>query len=304
MAARRERGLFDPDAPEGESLFDHTIWAFASDGDLEEGVSGEASSLAGTQQLGNLVLVYDDNQISIEDDTERRLHRGRRQALRGLRLARAARATTARTSPPSTPRSPPPRPRPAARRSSCCARSSAGPRRTSRTPAPPTARRSATTRSRRPRRSSASTRSKTFEVAPEVIEHARKVVDRGQAGARRAGSSASTPGSRPTPRAPRCWSGCRTRTLPEGWADDAADLGRRPEGRGHPQGLRRGARRALPGAARAVGRLGRPGGEQQHRGQGRTVVPARRPADEDVVAAARTAAPCTSASASTPWARS
>lgn len=69
MAARRERGLLDPDAPEGESLFDHTIWAFASDGDLEEGVSGEACSLAGTQQLGNLVLVYDDNRISIEDDT-------------------------------------------------------------------------------------------------------------------------------------------------------------------------------------------------------------------------------------------
>ncbi|MBB3085629.1 transketolase [Geodermatophilus sabuli] len=69
MAARRERGLLDPDAPEGQSIFDHTIWAFASDGDLEEGVSGEASSLAGTQQLGNLVLVYDDNRISIEDDT-------------------------------------------------------------------------------------------------------------------------------------------------------------------------------------------------------------------------------------------
>ncbi len=69
MAARRERGLLDPDASEGESLFDHTIWCFASDGDLEEGVSGEASSLAGTQQLGNLVLVYDDNKISIEDDT-------------------------------------------------------------------------------------------------------------------------------------------------------------------------------------------------------------------------------------------
>src|SRR3712207_6552927 len=69
MAARRERGLLDPDASEGESPFDHTIWCFASDGDLEEGVSGEASSLAGTQQLGNLVLVYDDNHISIEDDT-------------------------------------------------------------------------------------------------------------------------------------------------------------------------------------------------------------------------------------------
>ncbi|MGY1692808.1 transketolase [Geodermatophilus sp. SYSU D01105] len=69
MAARRERGMLDPDAPEGQSLFDHTIWCFASDGDLEEGVSGEASSLAGTQRLGNLVLVYDDNRISIEDDT-------------------------------------------------------------------------------------------------------------------------------------------------------------------------------------------------------------------------------------------
>ncbi|MGY1638330.1 transketolase [Geodermatophilus sp. SYSU D00742] len=69
MASRRERGLLDPDAPEGQSLFDHTIWVFASDGDLEEGVSGEASSLAGTQKLGNLVLVYDDNRISIEDDT-------------------------------------------------------------------------------------------------------------------------------------------------------------------------------------------------------------------------------------------
>ncbi|SFL07406.1 transketolase [Geodermatophilus ruber] len=69
MAARRERGLLDPDAPEGESLFDHTIWCFASDGDMEEGVSGEASSLAGTQRLGNLILIYDDNRISIEDET-------------------------------------------------------------------------------------------------------------------------------------------------------------------------------------------------------------------------------------------
>jgi transketolase len=69
LAARRERGLLEPDAPEGESIFDHTIWCFASDGDMEEGVSGEASSLAGTQELGNLILVYDDNRISIEDET-------------------------------------------------------------------------------------------------------------------------------------------------------------------------------------------------------------------------------------------
>jgi transketolase len=70
MAARRERGLFDPDAPAGESPFDHTIWAFTSDGDLEEGISHEASSLAGHQKLGNLVVLYDDNHISIEDDTQ------------------------------------------------------------------------------------------------------------------------------------------------------------------------------------------------------------------------------------------
>jgi transketolase len=70
MAARRERGLFDPDAEPGGSIFDHTIFAFASDGDMEEGVSGEASSLAGHQELGNLVLLYDQNHISIEDNTD------------------------------------------------------------------------------------------------------------------------------------------------------------------------------------------------------------------------------------------
>ncbi|MFJ4974247.1 transketolase [Streptomyces coeruleorubidus] len=69
MAARYERGLFDPDAPEGESPFDHTVWAVVSDGDLQEGVSAEASSLAGHQKLGNLVFLYDDNHISIEGDT-------------------------------------------------------------------------------------------------------------------------------------------------------------------------------------------------------------------------------------------
>jgi transketolase len=69
MAARRERGLLDPEAPAGESVFDHNVYCIASDGDLEEGVSSEASSLAGTQRLGNLLLLWDDNHISIEDDT-------------------------------------------------------------------------------------------------------------------------------------------------------------------------------------------------------------------------------------------
>ncbi len=70
MAARRERALLDPAAPAGTSPFDHTVWALASDGDIQEGVTAEASSLAGHQQLGNLVVVYDSNQISIEDDTD------------------------------------------------------------------------------------------------------------------------------------------------------------------------------------------------------------------------------------------
>ena len=70
MAARRERGLFDPDTPRGRSPFDHHIFVFCSDGDIEEGVSHEVSSLAGHHQLGNLIVLYDDNQISIEDDTK------------------------------------------------------------------------------------------------------------------------------------------------------------------------------------------------------------------------------------------
>lgn len=70
MAARYERGLFDPDAEPGSSPFDHHIYVIASDGDIEEGVTSEASSLAGVQQLGNLIVFYDSNQISIEDDTK------------------------------------------------------------------------------------------------------------------------------------------------------------------------------------------------------------------------------------------
>jgi transketolase len=69
MATRRERGLFDPDTDPGDSPFDHNIFAFCSDGDIEEGVSHESSAIASVQKLGNLTLIYDDNEISIEDDT-------------------------------------------------------------------------------------------------------------------------------------------------------------------------------------------------------------------------------------------
>ncbi|PIE21535.1 MAG: transketolase [Arachnia propionica] len=69
MAARRERGLLDPEAPEGTSPFDRHIYCLVGDGCLQEGVASEASSLAGTQELGNLIMIYDDNQITIEGDT-------------------------------------------------------------------------------------------------------------------------------------------------------------------------------------------------------------------------------------------
>jgi transketolase len=69
MATRRERGLFDADTAAGDSLFDHQVYVICSDGDIEEGISHEVSSLAAHQQLGNLTLIYDDNSISIEDDT-------------------------------------------------------------------------------------------------------------------------------------------------------------------------------------------------------------------------------------------
>src|ERR1700726_1700406 len=69
MAARRERGLLDPDAAPGESPFDHFVYSIVSDGDIEEGITHEVSAIAGVQELGNLVVIWDDNRISIEDNT-------------------------------------------------------------------------------------------------------------------------------------------------------------------------------------------------------------------------------------------
>ena len=165
MAARRERGLFDPDAAPGASPFDHRIYVFASDGDLEEGVTGEASSIAGTQKLGNLVVIYDDNHISIEGDTkvaftEDVLKRYEAYGWHTQAVEFTTPTATSRTSRRCTRRCWPRRRRPTGPRSSGCAPSSAGRRRRCRTPARRTARRSACRRCAPPRRCSASTRTR------------------------------------------------------------------------------------------------------------------------------------------------
>ena len=195
----------------------------ASDGDLEEGVSGEASSIAGTQQLGNL-----DPDLRRQPDLDRgqhrhRVHRGRRRALRGLRLARPDVDWThggdsglpARTSRPCTTRSSRPSASPTGRASSGSARSSAGRPPTSRTPSRPTATPSATPRWRRPRRSSASTPTRPSR-SPAVIEHTRKAVERGQA-ARAEWQTTFDAWSRKPSADVDLYERLQTRTLPDGW---------------------------------------------------------------------------------------
>ncbi len=170
MAARRERGLLDPDAAPGESPFDHHIYCLASDGDIEEGISSEASSLAGTQRLSNLTLIYDRNFISIEGDTNIALTEdtAARYAAYGWNVVEvdwfegdhyAENVRRCRTPSRRARRSPTSRP------SSSSARSSPGRHRTRRTPRPPTAAPWATTRSRRSRSCSASIRSRPSRSA-------------------------------------------------------------------------------------------------------------------------------------------
>ncbi|MGY5883478.1 transketolase [Modestobacter lacusdianchii] len=216
MAARRERGMLDPETAEGESLFDHTIWAFASDGDLEEGVSGEASSLAGTQQLGNLVLVYDDNRISIEDDTTVAFTEdvGARYAAYGWHVQHvddgedlaavdaAFAAAKAETSRPSI----------------IVLRTVIG------WPSPNKQNTGAVHGSALGEDEVKATKQvlgfdpeQTFEVRPEVIEHTREAVTRGQE-AHRAWQQQFDAWQQANPEGAALLERMSTRTLPEGWA--------------------------------------------------------------------------------------
>ncbi|MGY1754823.1 transketolase [Blastococcus sp. SYSU D01042] len=228
MAARRERGLLDPDAPEGESLFDHTIWAFCSDGDLEEGVSAEASSLAGTQQLGNLVLVYDDNRISIEDDTTVAFTEdvGKRYEAYGWHvqhvddgedlaaLDAAFAAAKAETQRPSI----------------IVLRTIIG------WPAPNKQNTGAAHGSALGEDEVRATKEvlgfdpeQTFEVAPEVIEHARKVAERGRE-AHAAWQERFAAWQQGDAEAAALLERMTTRTLPEGWAEKLPSWDADPKG--------------------------------------------------------------------------
>ena len=243
-----------------------------------------------------------------------RQERGRGRPLRGVRLARADRRLAQRRRRPGRlPRGRrgavrgaawPPRRRPAGPRSSRCAPSSAGPRRTSRTPARSTARRSAPTRSPATKKILGFDPEQTFEVDDEVLGHAREVIEPRPGAARRSGPAAFDAWAKANPERTALLRPAGQPRTPRRLDRRAAGLPRRRQGRRHPRRLRQGAGRARAGAARAVGRLGRPGREQQHHDEGRAVVHPGRVRHQGRSPATSTAARCTSASASTAWARS
>ena len=271
MASRYERGLFDPDAAPGTSPFDHYIYVIASDGDIEEGVTSEASSLAGTQQLGNLIVFYDHNQISIEDDTNIALSEDVAGPLPRLRLAR-----------------PGGRGRRERRRHRGGDRGGQGRHRQAVVHRGPHDHRL----SRRPTKMNtggvhgaalgdeevAATKKvlgfdpeKTFEVRDEVIEHTRKLVDRGKEAHEKWQQEFDAWAER-EPERKKLLDRLLAQELPDGWDADLTVLGAGLQAAGHPRGVRPGAQRRRAEAARAVGRLGRPGRQQQHHHQGREVL--------------------------------
>ena len=312
MAQRRQRGLLDPDAAPGESVFDHHVWVLASDGDLMEGVASEASSLAGHQELGNLTVVYDANQISIEDDTDISFSEdvAKRYEAYGWdvvdvdwrRSSNPAGTadytedvdTLLRGTPeeqevaqPAHPRAPAHRHRlagPDRPRHRQVARLGAGRRRDRRDQGAARLRPEEDLRGRPRRARPRPRRQEARQGRPPGLEQA---VCRVAQGERRPRRAARPPRRRPPPR--------RVREGPAG-------LPRRRQGPGDARGIRQGARRPGRRAARAVGRLGRPRRVEQHHDGGRSTRSSPRASRPASGRAAPTGAPCTSASARTPWA--
>ena len=286
MAARRERGLFDPDAEPGQSPFDHFIYCFVSDGDIEEGVSHEVSSLAGHHELGNLIVLYDDNQISIEDNTQHRQVRGRLRALRGLRLARpeaeladSRRVQRGRAGAVSGPAD-----RQGAHRGPLAHRAGHD-HRLART-AQEEHRRGARIRAWRPEVKATKEilhfdPEVDFPVEDEVVSHARQVAERGKRlHAEWEESFAAWAGANAERKA--LFDRMATRRLPDGWTEKLPSFP--PDAKG--MATRKASGTILnahrPGAARAVGRLGRPGREQPHHDRGRALVHTGRSPDAHV----------------------
>ena len=294
MAARRERGLLDPNAAEGASPFDHQVYAICSDGDIEEGVSAEASSIAGVQQLGNLTLIYDANRISIEDDTDIALSEdvAARYEAYGWHVQTVDWThdeTDVRRGRPGALRRDPARPTAVTDRPSFIVL-----RTIIAWPAP---------------NMQNTGKSHGSALGADEVAATKKVLgfdpDADLRGARRR-HRAHPRGRRPRQGGPGRVGRRLRRTgttkpsadtgalRPDADPHPARRLGRRPadlrgrrQGRRHPQGVRRGHQRDRAGAARAVGRLGRPRRLQQHHHRGRPVVPAQGPLDQDVRRATR-----------------
>ena len=275
MASRRERGLFDPTAGPGESPFDHFIYVIASDGDIEEGITSEASSIAGRQGVGNLIVFYDHNQISIEDDTtialsedvaaRYRAYGWHVQEVEGgenvtgiLDAIEAAKAVTDRPSFIQL-RTIIAYPAPTKMNTGASHGSALGAEEIGKIK---------TLLGFNP--------DESFDVDDTVIKHTRLALDRGTAAKaewqkafRRLGRG--EPGQQGTVR-PAAGPGTARRVDRR-----VAVLAGRSEGRVHPGRVRRRAERAGPGAARTVGRVGRPRGIEQHHDEGRRLIrPGRR----------------------------
>ena len=285
MAARRERGLLDPDPAPGESVFDHHIYCLASDGDIEEGVSSETSSLAGTQRLGNLTLIYDSNRISIEDDTNIALTEdvaaryeaygwhvqtidwtnGDTEYVENVAaLDDALEAAKAVTDRPSFIQL----------------------RTIIAWPAPNLQGTGKSHGAALGADEVAATKKvlgfdpdQTFEVSDEVINHTRKLGERGQQ-AQDEWQQAFDAWAEANPEGKALYDRMLNNDLSPGWEEALPSWPADPKGIATRAALGQGADRAHAQDARALGRLGRPGRVQQHHARGRTELPARGPADQ------------------------